>query len=87
MMDRSAIERVYLGAYLRPLEPWLTQPDVTDIMINRPGELWVERLGHPPERHVDEALSETALQRLAAQIAAAAHQGVNRQSPLLAAAI
>lgn len=87
MMDRSAAERVYLSAYLRPLEPWLAQPDVTDIMINRPGEVWVERLGRPPERHVSVALSEMALNRLAAQIAAGVHQGIGRQSPLLSATL
>ena len=33
---------VYLSAYLAPLAPWLSRPDVTDVLINRPGEVWVE---------------------------------------------
>ena len=32
---------VYLSAYLAPLAPWLSRPDVTDVLINRPGEVWV----------------------------------------------
>ena len=33
---------VYLSAYLAPFEPWLADPDVTEILVNRPGEVWVE---------------------------------------------
>ena len=36
---------VYLSAYLAPLSPWLSRPDVTDVLINRPGEVWVETTG------------------------------------------
>ncbi len=78
---------VYLEAYLRPLAPWLGRPDVTDIMINTPGEVWIETLGGEAERHPAPELTETALWRLAAQIAAAGHQGVNREHPLLAATL
>ena len=80
-------ERVYLDAYLRPLLGWLEQADVTDILINAPGEVWVETLGGVAERHAAPELDETALRRLAAQIAAAAHQGVNRENPLLSATL
>jgi type IV secretion system protein VirB11 len=78
---------VYLEAYLRPLARWLDQPDVTDILINAPGELWVETLGGEAQRFEAPELTDTALWRLAAQIAAAAHQGVNREHPLLAATL
>ena len=36
---------IYLDSLLAPLAPWLERPDVTDIYVNRPGELWVESLG------------------------------------------
>jgi type IV secretion system protein VirB11 len=78
---------VYLEAYLRPLARWLDQPDVTDILINAPGEIWVETLGGAAQRFEAPELNDTALWRLAAQIAAAAHQGVNREHPLLAATL
>ncbi len=86
-MSAQPVERVYLDAYLRPLQRWLEQPDVTDILVNAPGEVWVETLGSPAERHAAPELTETALWRLAGQIAAAAHQGVNRENPLLAATL
>ena len=78
---------VYLEAYLRPLATWLTRADVTDILINAPGEVWVETLGGEPQRHAAPELTDQALWRLAAQIAAATSQGVNREHPLLAATL
>ncbi len=88
-MSALAAERggVYLEAYLRPLAAWLARGDVTDILINAPGEVWVETLGGVMERHLAPELTDTALWRLAGQIAAAAHQGVNREHPLLAATL
>jgi len=78
---------VYLDAYLRPLAAWLERPDVTDILINAPGELWVETIGGETRRFEAPELTETALWRLATQIASMAHQGVNRENPLLAATL
>ncbi len=78
---------VYLEAYLRPLAPWLGRDDVTDIMINTPGEVWVETVGGETQRHSAPELTDTTLWRLATQIAAAAHQGVSREHPLLAATL
>ena len=83
----STGERVYLDAYLRPLAAWLDRTDVTDILVNAPGEVWVETLGGVAERFAAPELTETALRRLAGQIAAAAHQGVNRENPLLSATL
>jgi type IV secretion system protein VirB11 len=84
---RAAPAQVYLDAYLRPLSPWLDRPDVTDILINVAGEIWVETVGGGLERHAAPELNDAALWRLATQIAAAAHQGVNREHPLLAATL
>src|ERR1700753_757933 len=78
---------VYLDAYLTPLAPWLSRPDVTDVLINRPGEVWIETSGGAMSREPADQLTEVALQRLARQIAAASHQGVNREQPLLSATL
>ena len=42
---------VYLRSFLAPLTGMLARPDVTDIYVNRPGELWVETTGGGIERH------------------------------------
>lgn len=75
----------FLDAYLAPISDVLVQPDVTDIYINHPGEIWIERLGGGIVREEVPALTEASLWRLARQIASLSHQGINREHPLLAA--
>lgn len=75
----------FLDAYLAPLSERLVEPDVTDIYINQPGEIWIERLGGGIAREAVPALTEASLWRLARQIASLSHQGINREHPLLAA--
>lgn len=77
----------YLDSFLAPLAQWLARPDVTDLWINRPQEVWVETLGGGIERHDEPALDEKLLGRLARQIAAGSAQGINRAQPLLAASL
>ncbi|CAN7325716.1 P-type DNA transfer ATPase VirB11 [Phenylobacterium sp. LjRoot219] len=78
---------VYLATYLAQLAPLLARPDVTDLYVNRPGEVWVETLAGGLERHEATGLDETTLWRLARQIASLSHQGVNREHPLLSATL
>lgn len=78
---------LYLESYLAPLGEWLAREDVTDIFINRPGELWLETLGSPPEPIAVPELTREVLARLVRQVAAVTAQGVNREHPLLAATL
>jgi type IV secretion system protein VirB11 len=78
-------DRVYFRSYLAPLAPLLERDDVTDIYVNRPGEAWAESLNGKIETHDIPALTEQMLERLARQIAALSHQGINREHPLLSA--
>ena len=78
---------VYLSAYLQALRPWLDRPGVTDLWINRPGEIWIEALGSPITRNEAPDLTPALLDRLARQIAAASHQAFNRQQPLVSASL
>ena len=79
-------QRVYLDAFLAPLAVFLERTDVTDLYINRPGEVWLET-SSGIERHDQPGLDDAALWRLARQIAAASDQGINREHPLLAATL
>jgi len=87
MIAAHADTGYYLDSFLAPLAPVLARDDVTDIFINRPGEIWVETLGGNIEAEELEALSEETLGRLSRQIAAANSQGINRSQPLLAASL
>lgn len=78
---------VYLGAFLAPLSPWLGRPEVTDLLVNAPGEVWVETATEGMRREPAPGLDETTLQRLVRQIAAYSSQGVNREQPLLSATL
>lgn len=78
---------VYLESYLTPLAPFLSRADVTDIYVNRPGEVWVEALGKVPERIEVPELSGKVLARLARQVAAMNAQGISREHPLLSGAL
>jgi type IV secretion system protein VirB11 len=85
--DEPAIEGgldPFLDAYLEPFRDWLAEADVTELLVNRPGEVWIEQRGQmirPEAPSVDDAL----LQRLAEQVARISHQGISRERPLLAA--
>jgi type IV secretion system protein VirB11 len=81
-------ESVYLGAYLAPFRAWLDREDVSEILVNRPGEVWIESAGAPAmERIVVPEVDDVHLRRLAEQIARVSHQGINRERPLLAATL
>ncbi|HEX9932248.1 MAG TPA: P-type DNA transfer ATPase VirB11 [Allosphingosinicella sp.] len=78
---------LYLRSYLAPLSGMLERPDVTDIYVNRPHEIWIETTGGAIERHEAPELDEATLSRLARQIAALSHQGISREHPLLSATL
>jgi len=79
---------VYLDAYLAPFRPWLCREDVTEILVNRPGEIWIEAADAPTMQRIDlPAVDDRHMQRLAEQIARASYQGINRERPLLAATL
>jgi type IV secretion system protein VirB11 len=74
----------FLDAYLEPFRAWLAQDDVTELLVNRPGEVWIEQRGQM-SRHAAPAVDDALLQRLAEQVARISHQGISRERPLLAA--
>jgi len=76
---------VFLEAYLAPFRPWLDRADVSEILVNRAGEVWVEG-AQGMERH-EAPVDDRLIQRLAEQVARISAQGINRQSPLLGATL
>jgi len=84
----TATGSVYLDAYLAPFRPFLARESVTEILVNRPGEAWIEDAAYPGMQCVAiPGLDDLLLQRLAEQVARASHQGINREHPLLAATL
>lgn len=70
-----------LTHYLAPLRAALDTPDVTEVVVNRPGEFAVEDAGG--WRWVDAPdLTAEALTRIAVAAAAATHQDVDAEQPI-----
>jgi len=79
---------VYLDAYLAPFRKWLDRDTVTEIIVNRPGELWIEDAEKPGMQRLDTPeIDDKLIQRLAEQVARVSHQGINREHPLLGATL
>lgn len=78
----------FLEAALRPLAPWLADASVTEISINRPGQVFIERVGCAEwQEHAVPELSGDAIEHVAERVASATDQAVNAEKPLLSAAL
>lgn len=79
---------VYLDAYLAPFREWLSRDTVTEILVNRPGEVWIEDAGRGQMQRIEAPeVDDKLIQRLAEQVARVSHQGINREHPLLGATL
>ncbi|OYW45825.1 MAG: P-type DNA transfer ATPase VirB11 [Sphingomonadales bacterium 32-68-7] len=84
----AAAGSVYLDAYLAPFRKWLDRDTVTEILVNRPGELWIEDAARPGMQRIEtREIDDRLVQRLAEQVARVSHQGINREHPLLGATL
>ena len=70
-----------LDHYLAPLRRHLAPPDVTELVVNRPGEFAIERLGGWEWVQADD-LTEGALRPLAVAAAAVTMQDVTAETPI-----
>jgi type IV secretion system protein VirB11 len=75
-----------LTQYVARLAPWLGAPAVTELCINGPGELYVERASGW-QREVAPFATHPWCQSFARLVAGATKQRVNAESPLLAASL
>ncbi|CDM62254.1 MULTISPECIES: P-type DNA transfer ATPase VirB11 [Rhizobium] len=78
----------FLKRALSPLAEFLADPKVVEISINRPGEVFIERLGSPHmEFHEIPALTGTEIEHIGERVAATSNQFISRINPLLSAAL
>ena len=60
----------YLDAYLQPFRRWLDCDTVTEILVNRPGEIWIEDSRQAQMQRIESAkIDDRLIQRLAEQVA------------------
>jgi len=84
--DRDAY--YFLRRALEPLADFLADSRVIEISINRPGEVFVERLGASTmEFHAIPELSAREIEHIGERVAAASNQFISPVNPLLSAAL
>ena len=66
---------------LGPLEPLLADPDVTEVMVNGPGGVWIERQGRL--QRVEVELSTATIEALIERVVGPLGLRVDRSSPLV----
>ncbi|MCE6967523.1 P-type DNA transfer ATPase VirB11 [Cereibacter sphaeroides] len=82
----SATPSLALAAFLAPIQNYLDRPDVVEICINRPGEVFVED-PHGWERVELPGLGYEFLSGLVSTISSHARQKVGAETPLLSASL
>lgn len=75
-----------LETYLSPLKPFFAQPTVSEISINKPGEVWVEVAGDM-QRHEIPELDLDHLKSLGRLVAQSTEQKISEETPLLSATL
>ncbi len=83
MSNPTLLRDASVAYHLQLIQPWLAAPDVQEICVNRPAELWCERKGQW-ERHAVEGLSLAHLHGLAKAVARYNDRDVSFETPLLA---
>jgi type IV secretion system protein VirB11 len=77
-----------LEAELQPLRRFLDQDDISELSINRPGELFIERLGrNDMEQVISSEFTSAWIGKLAERVAGSTDQLVNAERPILSAAL
>jgi type IV secretion system protein VirB11 len=78
----------FLQRALSPIQSFLNDPKVIEISINRPGEVFIERLGsHAMERYQLADLDAGEIRNIGERIAAVTQQFVSAAKPLLSASL
>jgi len=86
--ESSLSSGLFLGAYLELFGEYLKAPDISEICINEPGRLWIEKAGEPNFIDIDApAITKEKLLRLARMVAAINHQSISKETPLLSASL
>ena len=71
---------------LSPIQSWLDDDTVSEIMINRPQEVWIEKNGSVTKHHVA-AFNHYHLSNLLQLLATENHQSLNQNCPILSGSL
>lgn len=78
----------FLDKALTPLKPFLADNTVSEISVNRPGHLFIERLGHAGMEAVEDVnVTAEWIRTLSERVAGSTNQIVNDEKPILSASL
>ncbi len=75
-----------LDTYLAPLQQYFDMPKVSEISINKPGEIWVE-IGGDMQRFDVPELNQEHLKSLGRLVAQSSEQNISEETPILSATL
>lgn len=78
----------FLDKALTPLKPFLADNTISEISVNRPGHLFIERLGHAGMEAVEDVnVTAEWIRTLSERVAGSTNQIVNDEKPILSASL
>jgi len=87
LTGEGAVQRaISVNFHLQPLGPWLTDTDVTEVCVNRPGEVWCERQSVWETHDVPDLTFDHCIS-LATATAKLAKQDISDSRPILSAVL
>lgn len=81
-MTREAIFEASLGFFLDPIRPFLLDPTITEVMVNGPSEIYIERRGKL-EKTDAHFISEDALRSAVNNVAQYVDREIDENRPIL----
>jgi len=79
---------VYLKQYMGLFETYLNDPDISEICVNKPGQLWIEKSGEPEMILIENKdITNDILWRLGRLVANYTDQSIAANKPLLSASL
>lgn len=85
---KSEQSGVYLKQYMGLFEKYLNDPDISEICVNKPGELWIEKAGEPEMLFIEnKEITDDILWRLGRLVANYTDQSIAANKPLLSASL
>ncbi|MEO1359291.1 MAG: ATPase, T2SS/T4P/T4SS family, partial [Pseudomonadota bacterium] len=80
----TAPSGVFTARYLKPILRHLDSASISELCVNKPGEVWIERAGAPFMERIEEPeITTDHMTRLAHLLASNTNQAVNPETPLL----
>lgn len=77
-VDRALSVRQFMGVFA----PWMGDPEVTEVCVNRPGEVWCER-NSVWERHDADGVTLASMNALAVAVARFGNRNISKAAPIL----